>query len=60
MEVVHGSLDDDGSSRSSSAAAGSPGVLGFSEPRQVMQYRRMIAERRVVRAALEFAAAAAG
>jgi NADPH-dependent 2,4-dienoyl-CoA reductase/sulfur reductase-like enzyme len=36
------------------------GVLGFSQPRLVMQYRRMVSERASFDAALEFAATAAG
>ncbi len=35
-------------------------MLGFSEARRVMQYRRMVSERATFAAALEFAAAASG
>ena len=38
-----------GSSRSSGVTAGSSASLGFSQPRHVMQYRRLIAEPRLVR-----------
>ena len=61
MEVVHGDARRRrASSRSSSGAAGSRACSGSREPRRVMQYRRMIAERASFDAALEFAAAAAG
>jgi 3-phenylpropionate/trans-cinnamate dioxygenase ferredoxin reductase component len=60
MEVVHGSLDDERFVTIFERGGRISGVLGFSEPRRVMQYRRMIAERASFEAALEFAAAAAG
>ena len=60
MEVVHGSLDDARFVAIFERGGRISGVLGFSEPRRVMQYRRMVAERASFDAALEFAAAAAG
>jgi 3-phenylpropionate/trans-cinnamate dioxygenase ferredoxin reductase component len=60
MEVVHGSLDDARFVVIFERGGRISGVLGFSEPRRVMQYRRMVAERATFDAALEFAAAAAG
>jgi NADPH-dependent 2,4-dienoyl-CoA reductase/sulfur reductase-like enzyme len=60
MEVVHGSLDDPRFVSIFERGGRISGVLGFSEPRRVMQYRRMVAERASFDAALEFAAAAAG
>ncbi|MGZ4737438.1 MAG: NAD(P)/FAD-dependent oxidoreductase [Acidimicrobiia bacterium] len=60
MEVVHGSLDDERFVTIFERGGRISGVLGFSEPRRVMQYRRMIAERASFDAALEFAATAAG
>ena len=60
MEVVHGSLDDPRFVAIFERGGRVSGVLGFSEPRRVMQYRRMISERATFDAALEFAAAAAG
>src|SRR5262249_52771754 len=59
MVVVHGSLEE----RRFVAVFGRGdrlvGVLGFSMPAKVMQYRRMIAERATFAAALEHARAAA-
>lgn len=60
MEVVHGTLDDERFVVVFERRGLISGVLGFSEARRVMQYRRMIAERSTFDAALEFAAAAAG
>ena len=60
MEVVHGSLDDARFVAIFERGGRISGVLGFSEPRRVMQYRRMIADRATFDAALDFAAAAAG
>jgi NADPH-dependent 2,4-dienoyl-CoA reductase/sulfur reductase-like enzyme len=60
MEVVHGSLDDARFVAIFERGGRVSGVLGFSEARKVMQYRRMIAERATFETALEFAAAAAG
>jgi 3-phenylpropionate/trans-cinnamate dioxygenase ferredoxin reductase subunit len=60
MEVVHGSLEDPRFVAIFERGGRVSGVLGFSEARRVMQYRRMIAERATFDAALEFAAAAAG
>jgi NADPH-dependent 2,4-dienoyl-CoA reductase/sulfur reductase-like enzyme len=60
MEVVHGSLEDDRFVVVFERGGRISGVLGFSSARQVMQYRRMVAERATFDAALEFAAAAAG
>lgn len=60
MEVVHGTLDDDRFVAIFERGGRISGVLGFSEARRVMQYRRMVAERASFDAALEFAAAAAG
>jgi NADPH-dependent 2,4-dienoyl-CoA reductase/sulfur reductase-like enzyme len=56
MEVVHGSLDDRKFAAIFERAGRVSGVLGFSEPRRVMQYRRMVAERASFDDALEFAA----
>jgi len=60
MEVAHGSLDADRFVAIFERGGRISGVLGFSEARRVMQYRRMIAERASFDAALDFAAAAAG
>ena len=61
MEVVHGIARRATVRRDLRArTAGSSGVLGFSQPRRVMQYRRLIAEQASFDAALEFAAANAG
>ena len=59
-EPVHGSLDASRFVVIFERGGRVSGVLGFSEARRVMQYRRMIAERASFEAALEFAAAAAG
>jgi 3-phenylpropionate/trans-cinnamate dioxygenase ferredoxin reductase component len=60
MEVVHGSLEEARFVAVFERGGRISGVLGFSAPRQVMQYRRMVAERASFQEALEFAAAAAG
>jgi NADPH-dependent 2,4-dienoyl-CoA reductase/sulfur reductase-like enzyme len=60
MEVVSGSLDSRRFVAIFERGGRISGVLGFSEPRRVMQYRRLVAERASFDAALEFAAAAAG
>jgi 3-phenylpropionate/trans-cinnamate dioxygenase ferredoxin reductase subunit len=60
MEVVHGSLDEYKFVAIFERRGRISGVLGFSTPRQVMQYRRMIGEGASFESALEFAAAAAG
>lgn len=59
MEVVHGSTATDRFVAVFERDDRISGVLGFSEPRRVMQYRRMIAERASFTAALEFAAGSA-
>jgi 3-phenylpropionate/trans-cinnamate dioxygenase ferredoxin reductase subunit len=43
MEVVHGAIDDHRFVAIFERAGRISGVLGFSEPRRVMQYRRLIA-----------------
>jgi NADPH-dependent 2,4-dienoyl-CoA reductase/sulfur reductase-like enzyme len=60
MEVVHGTLDDPRFVAIFERGGRVSGVLGFSEARRVMQYRRMVSERATFDAALEFAAAASG
>jgi 3-phenylpropionate/trans-cinnamate dioxygenase ferredoxin reductase subunit len=60
MEVVHGALDDYKFVAIFERRGRVSGVLGFSSPRQVMQYRRMIGEGATFDRALEFAAASAG
>jgi 3-phenylpropionate/trans-cinnamate dioxygenase ferredoxin reductase subunit len=60
MEVVHGSLAEYKFVAIFERRGRISGVLGFSMPRRVMQYRRMIGERASFERALEFAAAAAG
>ncbi len=45
MEVVHGTLESRRFVAIFERAGRISGVLGFSEPRRVMQYRRMVAER---------------
>ncbi len=60
MEVVHGSLDEAKFVCIFERAGRISGVLGFSQARRVMQYRRMIAEQASFDSALEFAAANAG
>jgi NADPH-dependent 2,4-dienoyl-CoA reductase/sulfur reductase-like enzyme len=59
MEVVHGTLEARRFVAIFERGGRISGVLGFSEPRRVMQYRRLVAERASFDAALEFAAAAA-
>jgi NADPH-dependent 2,4-dienoyl-CoA reductase/sulfur reductase-like enzyme len=59
MEVVHGTLEARRFVAIFERAGRISGVLGFSEPRRVMQYRRLVAERASFDAALEFASAAA-
>ena len=55
MHVAHGSLEE----RQFVALFGGGGrllgALGFNRPRQVMQYRKLIAERATWEAALELA-----
>jgi NADPH-dependent 2,4-dienoyl-CoA reductase/sulfur reductase-like enzyme len=60
MEVVHGSLDEDRFVAIFERGGHISGVLGFSQARRVMQYRRMVAEQASFERALEFAAANAG
>ncbi len=60
MEVVSGTLESRRFVAIFERGGRISGVLGFSEPRRVMQYRRLVAERASFDAALEFAAAAAG
>jgi NADPH-dependent 2,4-dienoyl-CoA reductase/sulfur reductase-like enzyme len=60
MEVVHGSLDDSRFVAIFERGGRISGVLGFSQARRVMQYRRMIADQATFDTALEFAAAADG
>ncbi|HEY7106522.1 MAG TPA: FAD-dependent oxidoreductase [Acidimicrobiia bacterium] len=59
MEVVHGSLADRRFVAVFGRAGRLVGVLGFSMPAKVMQYRRMITERATFDAALAHARAAA-
>jgi NADPH-dependent 2,4-dienoyl-CoA reductase/sulfur reductase-like enzyme len=56
MEVVSGSTDEDRFVAIFERAGRISGVLGFSQPRRVIQYRRMIAERASFADALAFAA----
>jgi len=56
MEVVHGALDDDRFVAIFERHGRISGVLGFSQPRRVIQYRKLIAERAAFDAALAFAA----
>jgi NADPH-dependent 2,4-dienoyl-CoA reductase/sulfur reductase-like enzyme len=57
MEVVHGSTDDDDHFVAIWERHGRvSGVLGFSEPRRVVQFRKLIADRASFDAALAFAA----
>jgi NADPH-dependent 2,4-dienoyl-CoA reductase/sulfur reductase-like enzyme len=58
MEVVSGSLASRRFVAIFERGGRLAGVLGFSQPRLVMQYRRLVAERASFAAALEFAAAA--
>jgi hypothetical protein len=53
---VHGALDDDRFVAIFERNGRISGVLGFSQPRRVIQYRKLIAERAAFDAALEFAA----
>jgi 3-phenylpropionate/trans-cinnamate dioxygenase ferredoxin reductase subunit len=59
MEVVHGSLDERRFVAVFGRAGRLVGVLGFSMPAKLMQYRRLIAERASFADALEHARAAA-
>lgn len=59
MEIVHGTLEARRFVAIFERGGRISGVLGFSEPRRVMQYRRLVAEQASFDAALEFAAAAA-
>ena len=56
MEVVHGDLTEDRFVAVFERHGRISGVLGFSQPRRVIQYRRMIAERAGFADALAFAA----
>ena len=56
MEILHGSTDEARFVAIFERAGRISGVLGFSAPRRVMQYRRLIAERASFAAALAFAA----
>jgi NADPH-dependent 2,4-dienoyl-CoA reductase/sulfur reductase-like enzyme len=56
MEVVHGSTDDDHFVAIWERAGRVSGVLGLSEPRRVVQFRKLIADRASFDAALAFAA----
>ncbi len=56
MEVVSGSTDDDRFVAIFERAGRVSGVLGFSQPRRVMQYRRFIADSASFADALAFAA----
>jgi len=56
MEVVHGTTDDDRFVALFARGDRLGGVLGFSQPRRVMQYRRMVADRASFADALAFAA----
>ena len=49
MEVVHGTADDDRFVAIFERHGRISGVLGFSQPRRVIQYRKLIADRAVVR-----------
>jgi 3-phenylpropionate/trans-cinnamate dioxygenase ferredoxin reductase subunit len=57
MEVVHGRPEDERFVAIFERTGRISGVLGFAEPRRVMQYRRLIAERAPFDDALQFAAA---
>ena len=57
MEIVHGRPEDERFVAVFERDGRIAGVLGFSEPRRVMQYRRLIAERAPFADALQFAAA---
>ncbi len=56
MEIVHGTTEEDRFVAIFERAGRLSGVLGFSQPRRVIQYRRMIAERASFADALAFAA----
>jgi NADPH-dependent 2,4-dienoyl-CoA reductase/sulfur reductase-like enzyme len=56
MEIVHGSTDEDRFVAIFERGGRVSGVLGFSQPRRVIQYRRMIADRASFADALAFAA----
>ena len=56
MEIVHGSVDENRFVAIFERAGRISGVLGFTMPRRVIQYRRMIAERASFGDALAFAA----
>lgn len=56
MEIVSGSVDEDRFVAIFERNGRISGVLGFSQPRRVIQYRRMIAARDSFDAALAFAA----
>ena len=55
MEVVHGDLAEDRFVAIFERYGRISGVLGFSQPRRVIQYRKLIAERAAFDAALAFA-----
>ena len=56
MEVVHGTTDEDRFVAIFARGDRLGGVLGFSQPRRVVQYRRLIAEQAPFAEALAFAA----
>ncbi|MGZ6911974.1 MAG: NAD(P)/FAD-dependent oxidoreductase [Acidimicrobiia bacterium] len=56
MEVVHGTTDDDRFVTLFERAGRLRGVIGFSQPRRVMQYRKLVSERASFAEALAFAA----
>jgi NADPH-dependent 2,4-dienoyl-CoA reductase/sulfur reductase-like enzyme len=56
MEIVHGTTEEDRFVVIFERGDRVSGVLGFSQPRRVIQYRRMIAERASFADALAFAA----
>ena len=60
IEIVHGSLEERRFVALFGRAGRLVGSLGFSRPRQVMQYRRMIEERAPYQAALDHARVADG
>ncbi len=60
IEIVHGTLDERRFVALFGRAGRLTGALGFSRPRQVMQYRRMIEARATYEAALEHAHACEG
>jgi 3-phenylpropionate/trans-cinnamate dioxygenase ferredoxin reductase subunit len=59
MEIVHGSPESGRFVAVFERGERISGVLGFAEPRRVMQYRRLIAERAPFADALQFAAGSA-